>query len=88
MKINRWGIAVAAVFLQIAFGAVYVWSVFRLPLAKQFGWSISEITLTFATSVFELGITASLCDLWLYRKGYRVVALTGGVLCGRGECSS
>lgn len=44
---NRWGIAVAGVFLQIALGAVYAWSAFCAPLARQFGWSISEITLTF-----------------------------------------
>jgi hypothetical protein len=40
MKANRWSIAVAGVFLQMALGAVYAWSVFRVPLRKQFGWSI------------------------------------------------
>src|SRR5882757_4799674 len=39
---NRWSIAVAGVFLQMALGAVYAWSVFRVPLAKLFGWSISD----------------------------------------------
>ena len=39
---NRWVIAVAAVCLQIALGAVYAWSVFRIPLSRQFGWSISR----------------------------------------------
>ena len=52
---NRWVIAIAGVFFQIALGAVYAWSVFRAPLAKQFGWSISEITLTFTISIFVLG---------------------------------
>jgi hypothetical protein len=58
MKTNRWGIAVCGVFLQIALGAVYAWSVFRVPLAKQFGWSISEVTLTFTISIFVLGVAA------------------------------
>ena len=53
---NRWVIAIAGVFFQVALGAVYAWSVFRVPLAKQFGWSISEITLTFTISIFVLGI--------------------------------
>ena len=39
---NRWTIAIAGIFLQIALGAVYAWSVFRIPLSKQFGWSISS----------------------------------------------
>src|SRR6059058_248959 len=81
---NRWVIAIAGVFFQIALGAVYAWSVLRTPLAKQFGWSISEITLTFTISIFVLGFAAFFGGLWLNRKGPRVVALTGGVLYGLG----
>ena len=81
---NRWVIVIAGVFLQIALGAVYAWSVFRVPLAKQFGWSISEVTLTFTISIFVLGFAAFFGGLWLNRKGPRVVALTGGALYGLG----
>ncbi len=81
---NRWVIAIAGVFLQIALGAVYAWSVFRVPLAKQFGWSISEITLTFTICIFVLGFAAFFGGLWLNRKGPRIVALTGGALYGVG----
>ena len=81
---NRWVIAIAGVFFQIALGAVYAWSVFRAPLAKQFGWSISEITLTFTISIFVLGFAAFFGGLWLNHKGPRIVALTGGTLYGLG----
>jgi OFA family oxalate/formate antiporter-like MFS transporter len=81
---NRWVIAIAGVFLQIALGAVYAWSVFRVPLSKQFGWSISEVTLTFTISIFVLGFAAFFGGLWLNRKGPRIVALSGGVLYGLG----
>jgi OFA family oxalate/formate antiporter-like MFS transporter len=81
---NRWVIAIAGVFLQIALGAVYAWSVFRIPLAKQFGWSIPEVTLTFTISIFLLGIAAFFGGLWLNRRGPRIVALTGGILYGLG----
>src|ERR1700693_3771379 len=81
---NRWVIAIAGILLQIALGAVYAWSVFRVPLAKQFGWSISEVTLTFTISIFVLGIAAFFGGLWLNRKGPRIVALTGGILYGTG----
>jgi MFS transporter, OFA family, oxalate/formate antiporter len=81
---NRWVIATAGVFFQIALGAVYAWSVFRVPLTKQFGWSISEITLTFTISIFVLGFAAFFGGLWLNRKGPRIVALTGGALYGVG----
>src|SRR6476619_5001368 len=81
---NRWIIAIAGVFMQVALGAVYAWSVFRTPLVKQFGWTISEVTLTFTISIFVLGIAAFFGGLWLNRKGPRVVAITGGVLYGLG----
>jgi MFS transporter, OFA family, oxalate/formate antiporter len=82
--LNRWYIALAGIFMQMALGGVYAWSVFRIPLAKQFGWSISEVTLTFTISIFVLGIAAFFGGLWLTRKGPRIVALTGGALYGLG----
>jgi OFA family oxalate/formate antiporter-like MFS transporter len=70
--------------MQMALGAVYAWSVFRIPLSKQFHWSIADVTLTFTICVFTLGIFAFVGGLWLNRKGPRVVALTGGFLYGLG----
>ncbi|MGA9670348.1 MAG: OFA family MFS transporter, partial [Terracidiphilus sp.] len=81
---NRWAIAAAGILMQMALGAVYAWSVFRIPLAKQFHWSIQDVTLTFTISIFVLGIAAFFGGLWLNRKGPRVVALTGGFLYGFG----
>src|SRR2546427_7527133 len=81
---NRWVIAIAGVFFQIALGAVYAWSVFRVPLAKQFGWSISEVTLTFTISIFVLGVAAFFGGLWMNRQGPRIVALAAGALYGLG----
>lgn len=70
--------------MQIALGAVYAWSVFRVPLAQQFGWSISEVTLTFTISIFVLGVAAFFGGLWLNRKGPRLVASVGGAFYGVG----
>src|ERR1700689_2633081 len=81
---NRWGIAAAGILMQMALGAVYAWSVFRIPLVKQFHWSISQVTLTFTICVFVLGFAAFLGGLWLNKKGPRPVALTGGFLYGLG----
>ena len=81
---NRWVIASAGIFMQIALGAVYAWSVFRIPLARQFGWSIPQVTLTFTISIFVLGVSAFFGGLWLNRSGPRIVALTAGFLYGAG----
>src|SRR5258707_6671639 len=82
--LNRWYVALAGVFIQVALGAVYAWSVFRIPLASQFGWSIPQVTLTFTISIFVLGVAAFFGGLWLNRRGPRIVALTGGLLYGLG----
>ncbi len=55
---NRWIIAVAGVIMQIALGAVYAWSVFRIPLSKAFGWTISQVTLTFTIAMLTVGFAA------------------------------
>ena len=81
---NRWGMAVAGFLMQVALGAVYAWSVFRIPLTKKFGWSVTDVTLTFTISIFMLGVAAFFGGLWLNKKGPRVVALTAGLLYGLG----
>ena len=84
MKLNRWGIAFAGIVLQVVLGSVYAWSVFRLPLTKQFHWTIPQVTLTFTISICVLGVAAFFGGLWLNRSGPRVVALTGALLYGVG----
>jgi OFA family oxalate/formate antiporter-like MFS transporter len=81
---NRWVIAAAGVVMQLALGAVYAWSVFRIPLTKEFGWSISEVTVTFTLSIFFLGVSAVFGGLWMARVGPRTVGLTAAVLYGSG----
>ena len=83
-SMKRWWIALAGILLQMALGAVYAWSVFRVPLSKQFHWTISQVTLTFTIAIFVLGVSAFFGGLWLKQSGPRVVALTGGVLYGLG----
>src|SRR5271170_2803231 len=84
MGFQRWGIAAAGFLLQIALGAVYAWSVFRVPLARRFHWSISEVTLTFTICIFVLGVAAFFGGLWQNKTGPRTVALIGGFLYGLG----
>ncbi|MEO8442202.1 MAG: OFA family MFS transporter [Betaproteobacteria bacterium] len=84
MKSERWKIAIAGVLLQMVLGSVYAWSVFRTPLATQFGWTIPQVTLTFTITILALSCAAFAGGLWLNRSGPRVVAVTGGLLYGLG----
>ncbi len=81
---NRWGIAVAGVVMQIALGAVYAWSVFRIPLTKTFGWTISQVTFTFTLAILMLGFASFVGGLWMRKAGPRTVAIAAGILYGAG----
>jgi MFS transporter, OFA family, oxalate/formate antiporter len=82
--LRRWGIALAAILVQMALGAIYAWSVFRVPLSKLFHSTISQVTLTFTIAIFVMGFAAFLAGLWLNRSGPRIVVLTAGLLYGAG----
>jgi len=81
---NRWLIATAGVVMQVALGAVYAWSVFRIPLTQRFGWSIPQVTLTFTIAIFVLGFAAFAGGLWMRRVGPQRVAMTAGAFYGAG----
>jgi MFS transporter, OFA family, oxalate/formate antiporter len=81
---NRWSIALAGVVMQIALGAVYAWSVFRVPLTKTFGWTISQVTFAFTLAILMLGFAAFAGGLWMRRSGPKRVAIASGILYGAG----
>src|SRR5712691_4251736 len=81
---NRWRIAAAGVLMQVALGAVYAWSVFRIPLSTAYGWSIPQVTLTFELAILTLGVASFLGGLWMKRVGPRRVAVTAGLCYGLG----
>lgn len=81
---NRWGIAVAAVVMQICLGAVYGWSVFKIPLMKAEHWSETAVQLNFTLAIAVLGIGTVIGGLWQDRVGPRKVATVAGVLYGIG----
>src|SRR5687767_925180 len=81
---NRWVIAAAGVVMQIALGAVYAWSVFRIPLTTAYGWSIPQVTLVFELAILTLGVASFAGGLWMKRVGPRRVALVAGVCYGLG----
>jgi len=70
--------------MQLALGAVYAWSVFRDPLMKSFGWSISEVTLTFSIAILVLGFASFAGGLWMSRVGPRTVGVAAGICYGLG----
>ncbi len=81
---NRWGIAAAAVVMQICLGAVYGWSVFKNPLIRVEHWKETQVQLTFTLAIAFLGVGTVIGGLWQDRVGPRRVATVAGVIYGIG----
>jgi OFA family oxalate/formate antiporter-like MFS transporter len=81
---NRWGIALAAVIMQICLGAVYGWSVFVKPLIAANQWLLTQVSLTFTLAILFLGVGTVIGGLWQDRVGPRRVATVAGFLYGIG----
>src|SRR5260370_4651806 len=81
---NRWLLAGGGVLMQLALGAVYAWSVFRIPLSKTFGWSIQDVTWAFSLAILALGFAAFIGGLCVREVGRRVVGITAGIFFGFG----
>jgi MFS transporter, OFA family, oxalate/formate antiporter len=70
--------------MQLALGAVYAWSVFRIPLSKTFGWSIQDVTWAFSLAILALGFAAFVGGLWMRKVGPRLVGITAAICYGLG----
>jgi OFA family oxalate/formate antiporter-like MFS transporter len=81
---NRWIIAAAGVLMQVALGAVYAWSVFRIPLTQAYGWSISQVTFAFELAILVLGFASFAGGIWMRKSGPRRVAFAAAILYGCG----
>ncbi len=81
---NRWGIAAAAVIMQICLGAVYGWSVFSKPLVATEHWQLKAVQLNFTLAILFLGVGTVIGGLWQDRIGPRKVATVAGFLYGIG----
>lgn len=55
--INRWWRIVGGLSMNLALGAVYAWSIFVLPLEKEFGWKRADVSTVFTILVFVFGLT-------------------------------
>jgi OFA family oxalate/formate antiporter-like MFS transporter len=81
---NRWIIAASAVGIHISIGSVYAWSVFNLPLENAFGWTKSDVAITFSLAIFFLGMSAAVMGRFVERNGPSRSGMVAAVLWGSG----
>lgn len=85
---NRWLIATSAVGIHISIGSVYAWSNFTNPLIEQFGWSTSQVQLTFSIAILFLGLSAAFLGHFVEKYGPRKAGILAAVCFGTGVIGS
>ena len=81
---NRWFPVVGGVLLNLALGSLYAWSVFVLPLEKEFGWNRAETSWVFTVAIVAFAATFVLAGRIQDARGPRLCALLGAVLVSGG----
>ncbi|NLV85724.1 MAG: OFA family MFS transporter [Clostridiales bacterium] len=81
---NRYGVLAAGMLIQLCAGIIYMWSVFKGPVANHLEWSPSEASLTSSImlAAFVLGIIIG--GRAQDKAGPKFVTLGGSVLTGLG----
>ena len=77
---QRWRVALGGVLMNLAFGAVYAWSVFVIPLEKEFGWTRVQTSWVYTLQVFTTVVTFVIAGRVHDRVGPRPCALIGAIL--------
>ena len=84
MKTNRWWPVAGGVLMNLALGSLYAWSVFVIPLEKEFAWTRADTSWVYTIAVVCFALTfigaGRLQDL----KGPKICAYTGGLLVSAG----
>lgn len=81
--LGRWLYVAVGVVIMLMFGMIYAWSVFVLPLEKEFGWSRDQTSMTFSLTLIFFSIGIMLGGILTDRRGPRLVsAVAGSVMAG------
>lgn len=81
---NRMLFPILGILMNLCMGNLYAWSVFRIPLQKQFGWTAAQATVPFQLSIAFFAVAMVLAGRMQDKLGPRTVAMIGGILVGAG----
>src|SRR5216110_3775431 len=77
---NRWQVVAGGISMNLALGSLYAWSVFVLPLEKEFGWTRAQTSWVFTIAIVTFALTFILAGRIQDRLGPRPCALIGALL--------
>src|SRR5262245_12739042 len=81
---NRWLPVIGGILMNLALGSLYGWSVFVLPLEREFGWTRAYTSWVYTMAIVVFALSSidggRIQDL----KGPKICAFIGGVLVSLG----
>jgi MFS transporter, OFA family, oxalate/formate antiporter len=81
---KRWLPIIGGISLNLALGSLYAWSVFVLPLEREFGWNRAQTSWVFTIAIVAFAVTFILAGRLQDARGPRICACLGAVLVGGG----
>jgi OFA family oxalate/formate antiporter-like MFS transporter len=80
---NRSLVAVGAMLVQLALGAIYAWSVFTPPLVEA-GWTKAQTQIVFSAGLAFFAVVMVVAGRMMPKVGPRKLAMAGGMTLGLG----
>ena len=77
---NRWRVVFGGVSMNLALGSLYAWSIFVLPLEREFGWTRAQTSWVFTIAIVTFALTFILAGRLQDKLGPRPCALVGALL--------
>src|SRR5258708_37451796 len=81
---NRWLPVVGGLLMNLALGSLYAWSVFVLPLEREFGWKRAETSWVYTIAIVCFALSFIVAGKIQDMKGPKVCAAIGGILLSAG----
>jgi OFA family oxalate/formate antiporter-like MFS transporter len=81
---NRWLPVVGGILMNLALGSLYAWSVFVLPLEREFGWRRAETSWVYTIAIVSFALTFIVAGRTQDLKGPKICAFFGGLLVSGG----
>jgi OFA family oxalate/formate antiporter-like MFS transporter len=81
---NRWLPVVGGILMNLALGSLYAWSVFVLPLEREFGWRRAETSWVYTIAIVTFALTFIVAGRIQDLKGPKICAFLGGLLVSGG----
>jgi OFA family oxalate/formate antiporter-like MFS transporter len=78
-SINRWWRVVGGLFMNLALGSLYAWSVFVAPLEKEFGWKRTDTSMVFTVAIVVFALSFLAAGRLQDRYGPFRVSLIGSI---------